>query len=88
MFVDGISSKRSRGIGAARKNVGVLYEGYHVWGVTTSGALDVVGMDCSTFERCRCPFDKARFVQGIAMDLALNIEFVADAASLVLSFLR
>lgn len=82
MLVDGVSSIRLRWVGAARKNIRMLDERYHVWSVTSSGTFNVIGMDCPALERRGCPFNKSGFVQGIAMDLALNIVVVADTASL------
>lgn len=60
----------------------MLDERYHVRSVTSSGTFNVIGMDCPALERRGCPFNKSGFVQGIAMDLALNIVVVADTASL------
>lgn len=78
MLVNRVGGIRLRRVGTTGKNVGVLDERYHIWSMASASALDVIGMDCAALEGCCGPLDEARLVQRIAVDLTLDIVFVAD----------
>lgn len=77
MLVNGVGSIRLRRVGATGKNVGILDQGYHVWSVATAGALDMVGVDCPTLEGRCSSLDETGLVQRIAVDLSLDVVFIA-----------
>jgi hypothetical protein len=54
--------------------------------VAAACAFDVIGVDCAAFEGCCGLFDEAGFVQGVAVQFALDVVFLADSASLVSGF--
>jgi len=58
--------------------VRLLYEGDQVRSMSTASAFDVVGMDSPTFERGCSLFYKSGLVEGVGVELALDIVLVAD----------
>lgn len=56
----------------------MFYDGDDVWCVSPSGALGVVCMDSAALECCNCLFDEPGFVEGVCVDQALNVVFLAD----------
>jgi len=79
VFVDRVASVWLGWIGGARKDIGMLNKSNHIWGMASTGTFNVIGVDCAAFE-CRCSaFDKTGFVQGVGVNLALNVVFFADA---------
>lgn len=79
MLFDRVGGVRAGRVGAAGEDVGFLHEGDEVGRVAAAGAFDVVGVDCSSFECRRGAFDEAGFVQGVAVQFALDVVFFADA---------
>ena len=65
-------------VGAAGEDVDVFDEGDHIGGVATTGAFDVVCVDGAALEGCCGALDETRFVQGVTVDLALDIVVLAD----------
>lgn len=47
--------------------------------MTTAGAFDVVCVDGATLEGCCGSLDEAGFVQGVTVDLALDVVVLANA---------
>lgn len=79
VFVDCVAGVGLGWVRGAREDVGVLDEGNHIWGVAASSAFDVIGVDGTALESCCGTFDETGFIQGVGVDLALDVVFFADA---------
>lgn len=53
--------------------------------MSTTGTFDMVGVNRSPFEGRCCALDEAGLVQGIAVQLALDVVFLTDAAAVSLA---
>lgn len=79
MFVDCVAGVGLGWVRGAREDVGMLNKGDHIWGVAATSTFDVIGVDGAAFKCCCGAFDEARFIQGVGVDLALDVVFFADA---------
>ena len=78
VFVDCVAGVWFRWVGTTGEDVDVFDQGDHIGGVTTAGAFDVVCVDGATLEGCCGSLDEAGFVQGVTVDLALDVVILAD----------
>ena len=79
VFVDCVAGVWFRWVGTTGEDVDVFDQGDHIGGVTTAGAFDVVCVDGATLEGCCGSLDEAGFVQGVTVDLALDVVVLANA---------
>lgn len=63
---------------AAGKDIGILYELDHVGFVATACTFDVIHMDGSTLECSGGVLDESGLVEGIGVDMTLDILFLAN----------
>jgi len=79
VLVQGVPGEGPGGIRAGGEHVGVFDDGDDVRGVAAAGAFGVVGVDGPVFEGRDGRLDEAGFVEGVGVDEALDVVFVADA---------
>lgn len=79
VFVNCVAGVGLSWVGRAREDVGMLDKGDHIRGVAATSAFDVIGVDGAALESCCGAFDETRFVQGVGVDLALDVVFFTDA---------
>ena len=79
VLVHRVARVRLGRVRAAGQHVDVLHQRDHVRRVAPAGAFDVVRVHGAVLEGVGRAFDKAGFVQRVAVDLALDVEFVTDA---------
>ena len=53
-------------------------DGDNIRGVAAAGAFGVVGVDGPVFEGCDGGLDEAGLVEGVGVDEALDVVFIAD----------
>ena len=58
----------------------MLDEADDIRSMAAAGTLNVVGVNRAVLESCGSVFDEARFVQSVAVNFTLDIEFVANPA--------
>lgn len=51
--------------------------------MAASSSLNVISVHCAVLEGCRGALDEAGLVQGVAVDLALDVVLVADSDALL-----
>src|SRR5437879_4007596 len=82
-LVDGIAGERARRIGRGRQNVLQSGDLDDVWGVATTGALGVEGVNGAALESLHRILDEAGLVQRIGMDHHLDVGTVGDRKAVV-----
>ncbi len=83
VFVDGVAGERPGWVGGAGQHVGEATGLDDVWRVTATGTFGVVGVDGAALEGGEGGFDKAGFVEGVAVDRHLHVVLVGDAQAVV-----
>lgn len=78
VLISCISSIWHRGCCAARKYVRFLHQSDDVGCMASAGPLDVIDVDGTVLESCDRLVHKSRFVQGISVDLALDVMLFTD----------
>ena len=79
VFVQRVDRERPCRIGRGRQYVGLATDLDDIRRMPAPGAFGMEGMDRPSLEGGNGVFDKAGFVQGVAMDKNLDIEIVGDA---------
>lgn len=83
VLVQSVPSVGACRVGAAGKDVAVFDYGDDVWGVSSAGTFGVVCVNGPVFEGGDCLFDETGLVEGIGVDEALDVVFVADVEAAV-----
>lgn len=78
MFFDSVRCIWTGRIGAAGKDVWLLHQGDQVWRMSAASAFNMVGVDSASFESSCGLLDEAGFVEGVAVQFALNVVLVTD----------
>lgn len=78
VLIDRVAGVWFRWVGTAGEDVDVFDQGDHIGGVATTGAFNVVSVDGAALEGCCGSLDEAGFVQGVTVDLALDVVVLAD----------
>jgi hypothetical protein len=50
-----------------------------IWGMATSSAFGVVGVDCPVLESSDSGFNEAGLIEGISVNEDLDVQFIADS---------
>lgn len=81
MFSGGVRCVRARWRCAAWKNIGLPHKRHTVGQMPPTSTLDMVYVDGAALEILSGVLSETGFIQGIGMDLALDVLLFADAAS-------
>lgn len=82
MFFDCVDSLPLCGIGTAWKDVRVLDKRDHIRSMATTRTLNVVGMNLAILECCSRPLHEAWLIQGVTVDLTLDVMLVTDPVAI------